>query len=258
MRNRRLRQLGLIPDGPFDRLLGPTREIEDTLPPPKLLEARIAHDFRPTAYDADVKVKTWDAVMPISAAVPPVLYSDLFPSSGKSKGQNTGNAVTSANGVDGESTNDFSYPPNSGSAGGLRGRLHVPTFLRRHGEDHDDTGSTGNNGSANEAGANDTDQKRSTPDTTTPASVNITVLIAMPSQRTVFPSSQSTYNNAALKSQRSFNLDAVVSDKIDEVEEAGEGDEFRGLRRTASIKSFRTAASTKSIGDARREAFSTR
>lgn len=250
MRNRRLRRLGLLPDGPFDRLLGPTREIEDTLTPPKLLEARIAHDFRPPAYDAEVKAKGWDAVMPISAAIPPVLYSDLFP---KSKNPDSG----ASSGV-GDATGanpDFSYPPTSPATGGLTRRLHVPSFLRRHGDSasHDDASGTGHNGTANGASANgnDGDSKN---DTSTPASVNVTVLIAMPSQRTVFPSAQSQHSHTALKLQRSLNPDGITSDKIDEVEESANGHQG-SLRRTASIKSFRTAASIKSIGDARREAF---
>ncbi|KAJ1018592.1 hypothetical protein NDA16_004874 [Ustilago loliicola] len=256
MRNRRLRRLGLLPDGPFDRLLGPTREIEDTLTPPKLLEARIAHDFRPAAYDAEVKAKGWDAVMPISAAVPPVLYSDLFP---KNKTQEDGAATgaTDAQAGNTGAQNGFSYPPTSSQTGGLARRLHVPSFLRRDGHAHDDASGTGANGAGSEAGANaaDGDSKRPADDSSTPASVNVTVLIAMPSQRTVFPSTQTQYSSATVKSQRSLNLDGVAPGTIDEVEESGEGAESRSLRRTASIKSFRTAASTKSIGDARREAF---
>nr|CDI56822.1 conserved hypothetical protein [Melanopsichium pennsylvanicum 4] len=248
MRNRRLRRLGLLPEGPFDRLLGPTREIEDTLTPPKLLEARIAHDFRPAAYDAEVKAKGWDAVMPISAAVPPVLYADLFP---KVRNQDK---EASNDGADGEGaiTHGFSYPPTAVS-GGFTRRLHVPSFLRRHGDgsQHDAVTGRCHNGSSTEAVGNPPgNAKDTTPDTSTPASVNITVLIAMPSQRTMFPSSQ--YNNATLRSQRSMNTDGIAAAKIDEVEE---GATTPGLRRTASIKSFRTAASAKSIGDARREAF---
>lgn len=253
MRNRRLRRLGLIPDGPFDRLLGPTREIEDTLTPPKLLEARIAHDARPAALDDDVKAKGWDTVMPISAAVPPVLYSDLFPK----KDQESG--TTDAHGANAGAQNDFSYPPTSSPTDGRSRRLHVPAFLRRHADgsnSHDGASGAGHNGSGNDASANASDaaSKNAKPDTSTAASVNVTVLIAMPSQRTVFPTSQSHYNHAALKSQRSLNVDGIAADKIDEAEESVAGHQG-GLRRTASIKSFRTAASAKSIGDARREAF---
>ncbi|SJX66585.1 uncharacterized protein SRS1_16807 [Sporisorium reilianum f. sp. reilianum] len=253
MRNRRLRRLGLIPDGPFDRLLGPTREIEDTLTPPKLLEARIAHDARPAALDDDVKAKGWDAVMPISAAVPPLLYSDLFPK----KDQDSGAA--DANGANAGAQTDFSYPPTSSQTDGRSRRLHVPSFLRRHadGSNSQDGGSGAvTNGSGTDASANAADavSKNAKPDVSTAASVNVTVLIAMPSQRTVFPSNQSHYNHSALKSQRSLNVDAIAADKIDEAEESV-GAHHGGLRRTASIKSFRTAASAKSIGDARREAF---
>ncbi|KAJ1036121.1 hypothetical protein NDA18_000263 [Ustilago nuda] len=257
MRNRRLRRLGLLPDGgPFDRLLGPTREIEDTLTPPKLLEARIAHDFRPAAYDAEVKARGWDALMPISAAVPPVLYSELFPNN-----RNQENDVATASG-DAESgnlgtQNGFSYPPTSSHTGGLARRLHVPSFLRHDGHAHDDATGTGPNGPGNETVSNaaDRDSKRPADDTSTPASVNVTVLIAMPSQRTVFPCTQTQYSTAALTSQKSLNLDNVASAKIDESEESAEAAESRSLRRTASIKTFRTAASAKSIADARREAF---
>ncbi|GAC97375.1 hypothetical protein PHSY_004960 [Pseudozyma hubeiensis SY62] len=256
MRNRRLRRLGLLPDGPFDRLLGPTREIEDTLTPPKLLEARIAHDFRPAAYDAEVKAKGWDAVMPISAAVPPVLYSDLFPKSKTSGTGSSSGAVADPVGTNAGAQDDFSYPPSSSPTGGLTRRLHVPSFLRRHGDSssHDDANGTARNAFTAEASYNgtDADAKNAKADTSTPASVNITVLIAMPSQRTVFPSTQSQFDQAAIKSQRSLNF--TSTDKIDEVEESVSGHQG-GLRRTASIKSFRTAASAKSIGDARREAF---
>lgn len=255
MRNRRLRRLGLLPEGPLDRLLGPTREIEDTLTPPKLLEARIAHDFRPAAYDAEVKAKGWDAVMPISAAVPPVLYSDLFPK------PNTADTDVPTGVADAASAaqNDFAYPPTSSLAGGLTRHLHIPSFLRRNGEgsSHDDAAAASNNGTPNNVSANgsDAEAKNARADTSTPASVNVTVLIAMPCQRTVFPSTQHQYNHAALKSQRSLNIDGVASNKIVEVEESASGHQGGGLRRTASMKSFRTAASIKSIGDARREAF---
>lgn len=259
MRNRRLRRLGLLPESPFDRLLGPTPEIKDTLVPPKLLEARIAHDFRPAVYDAEVKAKGWDAVMPISAAVPPVLYSDLFPA--KPKGQESSNALGGNTGGEANvaTQSGFSYPPTTNAtAGGLRGRLHVPSFLRRgDGSHHDDASGADSNGGSNEAGAGGTDtgSKPSTPDVSTPASVNVTVLIAMPSQHTVFPSVQ-TYNTSTLKSQRSMTMDGVATAKIDEMEENAEvAGDSHSLRRTASIKSFRTAASQKSIGDARREAF---
>ncbi|SPO31926.1 probable conserved hypothetcial protein [Ustilago trichophora] len=250
MRNRRLRRLGLLPEGPFDRLLGPTREIEDTLPPPKLLEARIAHDFRPAAYDAEVKAKGWDAVMPISAAVPPVLYSDLFPK-GKGQDNSASNGVTDGENADATTQNGFSYPPTSGSTSGLTRRLHVPAFLRRQGDGshHDDAAANTHNGIGSETGdkATNGESKGIKADTSTPASVNVTVLIAMPSQRTVFPTT------GTLKSQRSLNMDGLTTFKIDEAEESADGS--RSLRRTASIKSFRTAASSKSIGDARREAF---
>ena len=257
MRNRRLRRLGLLPEGPFDRLLGPTRETEDTLPPPKLLEARIAHDFRPGTNDAEIKTKGWDAVMPISAAVPPVLYSDLFPTS-KTKGQEND---PSNGGADGDGAQvGFSYPPTSTSTGGLARRIHVPAFLRRQGDDsqNDDTAGSGAHGVRSEAGVNatDGDTKPATADIATPASVNVTVLIAMPSPRTVFAPPQAQYNNATVRSQRSFHVDAVTSDKIDEIEESLGAQETRsGLRRTASIQSFRSAMSAKSVGGARREAF---
>ncbi|SPC68168.1 probable conserved hypothetcial protein [Ustilago sp. UG-2017b] len=257
MRNRRLRRLGLLPDGgPFDRLLGPTREIEDTLTPPKLLEARIAYDFRPAAYDAEIKARGWDALMPISAAVPPVLYSDLFPNN---RNQENGEATASGDAESGNAgaQNGFFYPPTSSHTGGLARRLHVPSFLRHDGHAHDDATGTGPNGPGNETVSNaaDGDSKRPADDTSTPASVNVTVLIAMPSQRTVFHCTQTQYSPAALTSQKSLNLDNVASAKIDEVKESGEAAESRSLRRTASIKSFRTAASAKSIADARREAF---
>ncbi|PWZ00361.1 hypothetical protein BCV70DRAFT_199649 [Testicularia cyperi] len=259
VRNRRLRRLGLLPDGPFDRILGPTREIEDTLVPPKLLEARIAHDFRPTPHDSDTKTKGWDAVMPISAALPPTLYSDLFPGDPK---QVFAEKEANANGISQQdaANNDFSYPPPSSPPPGRQRRMHVPSFLRR--SEHasgEDTGAS--NVAAGDAQGDGGEGIRPGAEESCPASVNVTVLIAMPSPRTVFPTAQSLRRNPLVASRPSLTgpnikSTAVVSQKLEEVDENENGDESRpSLRRTASIKSFRTAASNKSLGDARREAF---
>lgn len=227
VRNRRLRRLGLLPEGPFDRFLGPTREIEDTLVPPKLLEARITHDFRPDVDSTEAKRHGWDAVMPISAALPPSLYADLFAAEIKAKER-------------AQTGGDVSYPPPSSPNRTMR--MPLPSFMRRADDDpsHPDS-------SAADAQRSDADTVGA--DQSAPSSVNVTVLIAMPSPSTVFPKSQTLRRNQA----PSQSLKRVASQKLEEVNE--HADEDRSLRRTASIKSFRTAASAKSLGEARREAF---
>ena len=47
----------------MDRLIGNTRQIEDTLVPPKLWEAKIAHEWAPSKTDSEARKKGWDAVM---------------------------------------------------------------------------------------------------------------------------------------------------------------------------------------------------
>ncbi len=260
MRNRRLRRLGLLPDGPFDRLLGPTREIEDTLPPPSCSRPASLTTSAPLPSTPMSRLAAGTPSCPSRPQSPPVLLLDLFPNNAKSKGQdnttNTANGQVPGEGQAADGAASHSYPPTSASSGGLTRRLHVRVPLRRNGDaSHASEGADdSSHGASNESGAGvaDGDSKRALPDTSTPASVNVTVLIAMPSQRTVFPSAHISNNASALKSQRSLKLDPAAAAKIDEVEE-GADDASRSLRRTASIKSFRTAASAKSIGDARRE-----
>lgn len=99
------------------------------------------------------------------------------------------------------------------------------------------------------------------------ASVNVTVLIAMPSTRTVFPSSRRIVANASstasLSSPRSNgNFRAgtgsqLGQSRLDEVQEdAGDAGHEKGkARRAPSLKSMRSTTSVKSLAEARREAF---
>lgn len=99
------------------------------------------------------------------------------------------------------------------------------------------------------------------------ASVNVTVLIAMPSTRTVFPSSRRIVPNASaaasLSSPRSNgNFRAgtgsqLGQSRLDEVQEdAGDAGYEKGkARRAPSLKSMKSTTSVKSLAEARREAF---
>ncbi|SPO41718.1 uncharacterized protein PSFLO_07200 [Pseudozyma flocculosa] len=303
VRNRRLRRLGLLPDGPIDRILGQAREVEDTLAPPKLWEAKIAHDYMPQRTDPEAKLRGWDAVMPVSAALPPSVYSDLFPNDTASTKDGEKNK-----GGNGSGANGSTYPPTSQVRSNMVSRhMHLPGFLRRGGGGAAGTGgaleaaSAGNDspngataGVAGVTGSSSGDDADATTtpvgDDALPASVNVTVLIAMPSPRTVFPAAQlgrkgsstgvgsggrqqpappPTTTAAASAGSSGFSpLTRVRSTRLDEVlheHHEGDEDEEHGiastdaqasrLQRKASAKSFRTVGSTKSLAEARREAF---
>jgi len=91
------------------------------------------------------------------------------------------------------------------------------------------------------------------------ASVNITVLIAMPSSKTVFPSQKRVTNAVSTSSMRSPLRSAAPNANIPQVDEADEdadGSVEKGkMRRTPSMRSVRTVGSVKSVAEARRQAF---
>ncbi|CAO1627451.1 unnamed protein product [Sympodiomycopsis kandeliae] len=98
MRNRRLRRMGVIPDGPFDRFLGGgngplgLREVEDSQSPPRLWEAKIVpvpvsmlnqqmqqhQQQQQDPFPSSKKTPSshgWDQLMPIAASLPSSLYT---------------------------------------------------------------------------------------------------------------------------------------------------------------------------------------
>ncbi|UZJ56774.1 hypothetical protein CBS101457_006094 [Exobasidium rhododendri] len=269
LRNRRLRRLGIYPEGPIDRLLGGTiREHEDTLAPPRLWEAKIAdvrggsaeEDFRAEKSAlgggvgaGDVKQNGWDALMPVSAALPPNLYPIIYDTTDSSH-----------NPTDGPPT----YPPPNYQHARI-GR-HMPQFLRRQtGE-----GEGGNTAAAQSTGSNVPASGIVNDEFSSPiisstgertqeklaASVNITVLIAMPSPKTVFPSGRRTGSQQTKVSQRNARQNSTsMESKLEEVQEGGDdqdGSSVKGkAKRAASLRSVKSTVSTHSVAEARREAF---
>ena len=273
VRNRRLRRLGIYPDGPIDRLLGGTaREYEDTLAPPRLWEAKIAEVRFGGAGDdvraeksalgggvgaGDVKQHGWDALMPVSAALPPNLYPLLY--------EPVDHPNSSA-----DPPPTYPPPPPPNAQTNMLGR-HMPQFLRRQTGDAAEAG-TGAAASppshavpVNQTVTSDpssavTSGERGDHEERLAASVNVTVLIAMPSPRTVFPSSRltTTTSNASLRNARHGVVPA--GGKLEEVEEDADGDQdgasLKGkARRAPSLRSVKSATSIKSVAEARREAF---
>ena len=187
-------------------------------------------------------------LQPVSAALPPNLYSELFPNDVPVKAKSA-TVATAPN------------PAPQQSRANVISR-HMPSFLKRGeaaaGADEPAQASEEAEGQSETAMAEKARALESVS-----ASVNVTVLIAMPSPRTVFPHSSTAQlrrtasGSKALKNQGSTNfppLTKVQSSRLDEVDEDTDEDKSR-LRRAPSVKSFRTVGSTKSIADARREAF---
>lgn len=264
VRNRRLRRMGIYPEGPIDRLLGGSvREYEDNLAAPRLWEAKIAEvgaggavSEKATFADGEGKSKLrgWDALMPVSAALPPYLYPIIYDATDHGK-----------NASDPPPT----YPPPPQTHPSIIGR-HMPQFLRRQ------TGEGGEVGldsslSTSAVPASATQEHPSAAATMggnvekgedkVAASVNVTVLIAMPSSRTVFPSSRrlasSTSNASIVKSRPGITSS---TSKLQEVEENKDVDQdessIKGkAKRAPSLRSFKSFTSTKSVAEARREAF---
>ncbi|MCO5598591.1 hypothetical protein L7F22_052688 [Adiantum nelumboides] len=285
VRNRRLRRLGIYPESPIERLLGGApKEYEDNLVPPKLWDAKIAdigaHNQGALAKAekswlgggvgaGEVKDHGWDALMPVAAALPPSLYPVIY-------AQDAANAINSGN------TISAATGPNSaaGLAAGRFGR-RMPNFLRRstneavtEGEAETENGASANaqadaNDAAGNAQANNvTDKQNSetgTKDEKLSASVNITVLIAMPSPSTVFPTVQKPNNNSVASLRHSTsrlgNSSATMlpsTSKIDEVQEDTDLDALSDkgkAKRAPSLRSVRSVSTIKSLADARREAF---
>lgn len=270
VRNRRLRRMGIYPEGPIDRFLGGTiREYEDTLAPPRLWEAKIADVY--TDHDGSTDVKTekgtsswesraggnatmqrgWDGLMPISAALPPNLYPIIF----ENTDQQTVNTTEGSN----------TYPPNNPAS---RIALHMPQFLRRHtGEGGDGTlqNSTATPAAAAAISSNGhvgiseptsavTSAHGDRNDERLAASVNVTVLIAMPSPRTVLPSSRRGVSSLTTKTG------PIAKDPLQEMPEDRDIDadasSLKGkAKRAPSLRSVKSTMSTKSVAEARRGAF---
>ncbi|PWN32830.1 uncharacterized protein FA14DRAFT_174505 [Meira miltonrushii] len=285
VRNRRLRRLGIYPESPIERLLGGApKEYEDNLPPPKLWDAKIAdisaHNQGALAKAekswlgggvgaGEVKDHGWDALMPVAAALPPSLYPIIY-------AQDAANAANAGN------TTLAPTGPNSAAAlGAGRFGRRMPNFLRRStNEATTEADAEADNGASANAQAdtgeaagntqtNNTAEKQNTEtgnkDEKLSASVNITVLIAMPSPSTVFPTVHKPNNNsvASLRHSQSRlgNGSATMlpsTSKIDEVQEDADMDALSDkgkAKRAPSLRSVRSVSTIKSLADARREAF---
>lgn len=285
VRNRRLRRLGIYPESPIERLLGGApREYEDNLPPPKLWDAKIAdisaHNQGALARAekswlgggvgaGEVKDHGWDALMPVAAALPPSLYPIIY-AQDTASASNTGNAALAPTG------------PNSATAlGAGRFGRRMPNFLRRSTNeaateaDAEAVNGTSTNAQADSgevagiAQTNNTTDKQNNDtgnqDEKLSASVNITVLIAMPSPSTVFPTVHKPNNNSVASLRHSAsrlgNGSATMlpsTSKIDEVQEDADMDALSDkgkAKKAPSIRSVRSVSTIKSLGDARREAF---
>lgn len=161
MRNRRLRRMGIWPEGPIDRLLGGgagmgNREIEDNTVPPKLWQAKIVP---PPTGSASIgkgggrypgygqsQNGCWDNLVPIAASLP----TSLFVTTG------------AAEALEKEKAEDQS-PVNAASPARDAGKT----------KDSDETTITRDG--AEGAEKEDAEEER------IPGSVNVSVLIAMPS-----------------------------------------------------------------------------
>ncbi|KAK0557900.1 hypothetical protein OC846_000195 [Tilletia horrida] len=265
VRNRRLRRLGLLPgDLVGSRMLGPAREIEDTLTPPKLWEAKImdleeVQKLRATRAAPVNKIQDWDGIMPIAAAFPTQLYAELSPDAPKTDGKT---ATT--------------YPPTSNATPNQNGIVSSGRGLRRllRLSGHQQNGLPNGNGAlptevtdgnnANKAGMELPSQVAEN-EVPMPAAVNVTVLIAMPSPKTVFPSArQMKPKKSALSFVSALSASAskpslipaqLSTTKVDEVDEEYSVEVKGKSRREPSLRSVRTGVSATSFAEARREAF---
>ncbi|KAK0555064.1 hypothetical protein OC845_000437 [Tilletia horrida] len=265
VRNRRLRRLGLLPgDLVGSRMLGPAREIEDTLTPPKLWEAKImdleeVQKLRATRAAPVNKIQDWDGIMPIAAAFPTQLYAELSPDAPKTDGKT---ATT--------------YPPTSNATPNQNGIVSSGRGLRRllRLSGHQQNGLPNGNGAlptevtdgnnANKAGMEAPSQVAEN-EVPMPAAVNVTVLIAMPSPKTVFPSArQMKPKKSALSFVSAMSASAskpslipaqLSTTKVDEVDEEYSVEVKGKSRREPSLRSVRTGVSATSFAEARREAF---
>ncbi|KAK0525641.1 hypothetical protein OC834_005093 [Tilletia horrida] len=271
VRNRRLRRLGLLPgDLSGSRIVGPAREIEDTLVPPKLWEAKIAdleevQKLKAARASPNEKVQDWDGIMPIAAAFPTHLYVSLVPDGSK--------AEDILNGATAPMTETGGNQPAAEGGARSAARRGLGRFLRKSegvttdsnlwsatGSDplNHPQGGPGNGGLASDEAA-----LAARNDVPMPAAVNVTVLIAMPSPKTVVPSvklpkskkSMVSFVSAASASKPSLIPAQLSTTKVYEVDEEYTLDDKGKTRRTPSVRSVRTAASATSFAEARREAF---
>lgn len=278
VRGRRLRRLGLYQEGPFERFIGSTREYEDTLPLPTLWEAKVADvpangggmlgGAGPGSSDGAQK-RGWESLVPLSAALPPSLYEVLYTKQDNATADGRANLLSS-----------HPAQPQLFSSSGLFGR-HMPALLRRNTGDAGQTLRTDecdthakadsrNNDATTSFGQTEAVQMETdSSDERLSASVNVTVLIAMPSPKTVYPAGRKNARLDAGKTigKRSTSRDYSEPYELSQLATLENGDETtveadagnpasKGKsRRTPSIRSVRTLASTKSQGEARREAF---
>lgn len=224
---------------------------EDTLVPPKLWEASIV-DVRKasTGQGASTlslgakgsKTHGWDALMPISAALPTSICASL----------NNGEKPGGPQKPNGPVTQDATAQAATTSQG-LGKRLGL--FRRTTAEGP----STSGTAEASRDAAVVSDEKAL--DERVPANVNVTVLIAMPSPHTVFPGRAQRSSAAATlrspASQATFKTaNLATTHPVDEIEEderqAEEKGKTRALHRAPSISSV---ATRKSVRETRREAF---
>ncbi len=167
---------------------------------------------------------------PVAAALPPNLYPILFEPKDK----------------DGKPTLAGTAKPQDTRGGRLGRILHRgragSTGETPEGENADASESPVDSKAAAEKAAEAAEP--------TAASVNITVLIAMPSAKTVFPSKKRAPASR-------IPLRGVMQPQLDELdEETADGSMEKGkMRRAPSLRSIRTAASAKSLAEARREAY---
>ncbi|CAD6938630.1 unnamed protein product [Tilletia laevis] len=255
VRNRRLRRLGLLPGDitGSGRLLGSTREIEDNLVPPKLWEATIAdleqlQRLKAARGPQDEKFHDWDGIMPIAASLPTPLYTSLAPDGSKADNSSKGTTNPATTQANGETQFGHAHGTARGSLGRLlrrnRGNTTNPAFGTSA---EPDTNNPSNAGAAINGTAGDDVAMSALNETPVPAAVNVTVLIAMPSPKTVVPS--------AKQLKPSLHPAHISTSKVDEVDEEYSIDDKGKTRREPSLRSVRTAASAKSFAEARREAF---
>jgi len=197
----------------------------------------------------------------VSAALPPSLYPLLVSESANPNATNTSS----------------SYPPaqsyldvNSHYTGGrniLTRRL--PHFLRRGGDSNNDPSPTppsSNEKPKEGVSATPGPDFSVKPEDLMNASVNITVLIAMPSPSTVFPSALSSKpkrkgsqaqltNNTSMTSLRSPASIQTFASAVGQQNSVVEEESIDDKGKARGAPSVRTAASGKSLAEARREAY---
>lgn len=199
--------------------------VDDPLKPPKLWDAKVA-DFDalsklgyayPEATEKDAGKHAWDRIMPVAAALSPQLYPILFADQ-DNKGNTTSTPV--------HATGDV--------------RRRIKSFRSSSGPDP--VSVSGAPGSDDDAGNEPTS-----------ASVNVTVLIAMPNVSTVVPSS--SFGPPAVSARvQMLQAEAGAAPSVSASKMVRHAS-IRSTRSNRSIRSTRTSASARSVASARRSAF---